>query len=61
MWRIWFLVDPRRALVAIAVFLLTLAIFIHFLLLSTDRYNWLEVPHAHAAVAEQAAPLPASK
>jgi len=25
-----------------AVFLFTLAILIHFILLSTDRYNWLE-------------------
>ncbi len=61
MWRVWFIVDPRRALVALAVFLFVLAIFIHFILLSTDRYNWLETPRAHAAVADQAAPLPAGK
>ena len=42
MWRIWLLFDPRRVLVAMAVFLFTLAILIHFILLSTDRYNWLE-------------------
>ena len=60
MWRIWFLIDPRRALVALAVFLFTLAIFIHFILLSTDRYNWLEGPH-HGALADQSAPLPSSK
>jgi len=59
MWRIWFLFDPRRVLVALAVFLFTLAIFIHFILLSTDRYNWLDGARAHAAVAEQTAPLPA--
>jgi light-harvesting complex 1 alpha chain len=47
--------------VALAVFLFVLAIFIHFILLSTDRYNWLETPRAHAAVADQAAPLPAGK
>lgn len=34
--------DPRRALVALSVFLFTLAILIHFILLSTDRFNWLE-------------------
>ena len=38
------MVDPRRALVTLAVFLFTLAILIHFILLSTERYNWLEGP-----------------
>ena len=61
MWRIWLLFDPRRVLVAMAVFLFTLAIFIHFILLSTERYNYLEGGKAHAAIVEQSAPLPASK
>jgi light-harvesting complex 1 alpha chain len=34
--------DPRRLLVANAVFLFTLAILIHFILLSTAKYNWIE-------------------
>jgi light-harvesting complex 1 alpha chain len=42
MWRIWLLFDPRRVLVAMAVFLFTLALLIHFILLSTDKFNWLE-------------------
>lgn len=42
MWRIWLMFDPRKALVALSVFLFTLAILIHFILLSTDRYNWFE-------------------
>ncbi|MEM6761664.1 MAG: light-harvesting antenna LH1, alpha subunit [Pseudomonadota bacterium] len=42
MWRIWLLFDPRRVLIAMGVFLFTLAIVIHFILLSTARYNWLE-------------------
>ena len=46
MWRIWLMFDPRRLLVAMAVFLFTLAIFIHFILLSTDRFNWIEGPRA---------------
>ena len=41
MWRLWLLFDPRRVLVALAIFLFTLAVIIHFILLSTDRYNWL--------------------
>jgi light-harvesting complex 1 alpha chain len=56
MWRIWLLFDPRRALVALGVFLFVLAILIHFILLSTDRFNWLEGPRK--AVAAQAAPMP---
>lgn len=58
MWRMWLLFDPRRALVGLAVFLFTLAILIHFILLSTDRFNWLEGPH-HGMSAAQMAPMPA--
>lgn len=53
MWRIWLLFDPRRALVGLAVFLFVLAIVIHFILLSTDRFNWLDGPAA-AAVSDAA-------
>jgi light-harvesting complex 1 alpha chain len=51
MHRIWLLFDPRRVLVALSVFLFTLAIFIHFILLSTDRFNWIEGPGAGPAPA----------
>lgn len=51
MWRIWLLFDPRRALVGMAVFLFTLAIVIHFIVLSTDRFNWIEGPST--AVSQQ--------
>ncbi len=52
MWRIWLLFDPRRILIALSVFLFSLAILIHFILLSTDRFNWIEGPRASAAVQE---------
>ncbi|WP_088347904.1 MULTISPECIES: light-harvesting antenna LH1, alpha subunit [Rhodomicrobium] len=42
MWRIWLLFDPRRTLVALFTFLFVLALIIHFILLSTTRFNWLE-------------------
>lgn len=42
MWRVWLIFDPRQALVALSVFLFVLAILIHFILLSTDRFNWLD-------------------
>lgn len=51
MWRMWQTFDPRRILVALAVFLFTLAILIHFILLSTTRYNWLQNPASATAPA----------
>ena len=56
MWRVWLLFDPRRALVALFIFLFVLALLIHFILLSTDRFNWIEGPHHGAATTMQAAP-----
>jgi light-harvesting complex 1 alpha chain len=50
MWRMWLLFDPRRVLVGLSVFLLTLALLIHFILLSTDRFNWIEGPRPATAV-----------
>jgi light-harvesting complex 1 alpha chain len=58
MWRMWLLFDPRRTLIALFTFLFALALLIHFILLSTDRFNWLEGPAAHANAASQAAPNP---
>jgi light-harvesting complex 1 alpha chain len=46
MWKIWLVFDPRRTLVALFTFLFILALLIHFILLSTDRFNWLEGPRA---------------
>jgi len=46
MHKLWLLFDPRRILVALGAFLVTLALLIHFILLSTDRFNWLEGSHA---------------
>jgi light-harvesting complex 1 alpha chain len=42
MWKIWLLFDVRRVMVGLHVGLAVLAFTIHFILLSTDRYNWLE-------------------
>ncbi len=58
MWRIWMLYDPRRMLIALAVFLFGLALLIHFILLSTDRFNWLEGSRLHVPAA-QMSPVPA--
>jgi light-harvesting complex 1 alpha chain len=57
----WLLFDPRRALVGLITFLFVLALLIHFILLSTDRFNWLEsrgTPAPAAAVSHSAEDLP---
>ena len=58
MHKVWLLFDPRRTLVALFTFLFILALLIHFILLSTDRFNWLEGPRAPRAAAVQTLVLP---
>ena len=59
MFRVWLLFDPRRVLVALGIFLFVLALLIHFILLSTDRFNWLEGSRMGGSVS-QMSPLPSS-
>ena len=63
MWKIWLLFDPRRALVALFVFLFVLALLIHFILLGTNKFNWIEgAPKASAAqMSSMPAAVPATK
>lgn len=42
MWKMWMMFDPRRMLIGIHIFLFILALLIHFVLLSTARYNWFD-------------------
>lgn len=42
MHKIWLLFDPRRTLTALFGFLTVLALLIHFICLSTERFNWVE-------------------
>ncbi len=52
MWRIWLMVDPRRALIATALFVITVVSANHFIQLSTPRYgSWL---HDDSAVSSAA-------
>jgi len=59
MWRIWRLFDPLRAMVVQGIFLFALAAMIHLILLSTNRFNWLDGPRKAPTAAAQNAPLPA--
>jgi light-harvesting complex 1 alpha chain len=60
MYRVWLLFDPRRALVALFGFLFVLALLIHFILLSTPRFDWIGGGAAVTPPAQMTA-LPASK
>ena len=60
MWRLWLLFDPRRTLVALFIFLFGLALVIHFILLSTNRFNWLDGPRATPARASEMMTPPAT-
>lgn len=60
MYRIWMIFDPRRTLIALFAFLGVLAFTIHFILLSTERFNWLAEDGgatASAVIHTVAAPL----
>lgn len=56
MWRIWLIFDPRRTLVALFIFLFVLALLIHFILLSTNKFNWLDGPRTAPVAATATAP-----
>ena len=60
MWRVWLLFDPRRTLIALFTFLFALAVVIHFVVLSTERFNWLQEPDrgAPTAAMQQRSPMP---
>lgn len=42
LWRVWQLFDVRQVMIGLGAFLFGLAVMIHFVLLSTDKYNWLD-------------------
>lgn len=57
--RLWLLFDPRRALIGLFAFLLVLALLIHFILLGTTRYNWLDKSKTQASTAQSVPVYPA--
>ena len=58
-YKVWLVFDPRRTLVALFTFLFVLALLIHFILLSTDRFNWLEGPRTPRVKASEIIAPPA--
>ena len=62
MHRFWMLFDPRQVLTGLTVALFTLALTIHFILLSTDRYGWLGDPNGGGlAVSSQQEAMPPAR
>jgi light-harvesting complex 1 alpha chain len=61
MWRLWFYFDIRRTLVSLHVVLAVLAFTIHFILLSTDKYNWLDDSQIKGAGPAKAAVIESSE
>ena len=62
MWRIWRMFDPLRAMVVQGIFLFGLAVMIHLLLLSTNKFNWLDgAKTGTMANTSMPAPTPAPK
>ncbi len=63
LYKMWQGFDPKRLMVGIFAFMFALALVIHFILLSTTRYNWLD-PDGNAATvttADALTPMPASR
>jgi light-harvesting complex 1 alpha chain len=60
MHRIWLMYDPRRVMVAVAGFVGVLAFVIHFILLSSQRYSWIENGTLSAAQAPVGASSPSA-
>jgi light-harvesting complex 1 alpha chain len=52
LYKIWMIINPTMALIGLMSFLVVLAIGIHFILLSTTDFNWLEdgIPAIEVAV-----------
>jgi light-harvesting complex 1 alpha chain len=57
MHKIWMLVQPGIALVALFTFLTVLALAIHMILLSTNDFNWLEDGMPASSVVHKAGPV----
>ncbi len=57
MYKIWHLFDPRRALIALFGFLAVLGLLIHFILLSTANFNWLDTAYAKPIISNPPAAI----
>lgn len=61
MWRLWLLFDPRRVIISLFTFLFALALVLHFIMLSTERFNFLGPRAATAETSSLQLTVPPSK
>ncbi|WP_236786206.1 light-harvesting antenna LH1, alpha subunit [Allochromatium tepidum] len=62
LYKIWLAFDPRMALIGLGAFLFALALFIHYMLLSSPGFDWLLGPdHAPVALSAGMSALPAGR
>ena len=61
MYRLWLIFDPRRVMIVMTLWLAVLALTLHFIMLSTAKYNWIEGSAAKTVASAQMAPLPATR
>ena len=60
--KIWLVFDPRMALIGLGAFLFTLALVIHFMLLTSPGYDWLQGPdYAPVTLSAGMSALPAGR
>ncbi|MBK5912771.1 light-harvesting antenna LH1, alpha subunit [Rhodocyclus purpureus] len=61
-WKLWLVLDPRTVMIGTVAWLAVLALTIHFVLLGTERFNWIDTAPEKkvAAVEVTATPAPAS-
>ncbi len=57
MYRIWLLLDPRRSLTLLFTLLCVLALFIHFMLMTYERFAWIAPATAEGPTVQEM-PLP---
>jgi light-harvesting complex 1 alpha chain len=63
LYKLWQGFDPKRLMIGVFAFMFALALIIHFILLSTTRYNWLDPDGNSASVttADALTPMPATR
>ncbi len=58
MWKIWLLFDPRRALIALFIFVFGMVMLLHFIVLSSSPYYGGFLGWGSPPAAEQMSSMP---
>jgi light-harvesting complex 1 alpha chain len=63
LYKMWQGFDPKRLMIGVYAFMFVLSVLIHFILLSSHRYNWLD-PDGNSkpvGTADALTPMPPSR